>query len=679
MKPNNLLPKLETPKFLKRGSPVSAPKKVAEVPVLIEIVSAQITPADIRKVLNTYCVVKDLNTGGGVLLEEFPSRHSSPQDRRKSETSSFHKLQPKVIHKTKTIRRDNNPIWTVLTESLVLVHVSPDNLLELNEGTIEFELFHKDPLNVVDKSLGSVRLRKRTLLEGDGERTEYALVERGRGTDLIFKTGYARQECSTQNQAAPEPSDTTGQESQVPDDSDVTIESQVPDLGDTSVDDATVDSHKKRFFRGRLHDRNLNKNDQSFLNRSKRRYQDTKDQTSENRHKHGGIFGMKVTAPPLLQIPNMSGPMQGIAKGTAKGVKSAFFFSGKAMLGAGKAVQGVGSLLTRQENSRPRTSSTVVLRFRVAEPHEVQFMKNKAPKDSFNMPYMPLNLIPKVPFLKNTNSDEAVDTPKTKKVRMLQRDSMKKTIAKPLTQPMERGVKTLKKVTAGVVQRKSDVKFKVKPYPDPHNSRSTAWMTRLEIERAVLEPSRKWIQVGDCGNKKQQSEISDKEEEIIGTLRVEIIKCQDLPNTDTGAMGDLTDAFVAMVFENNVVRTDVVFDELSPRFMPWTQRAFEFSVVHPSSLLFLGVLDHDALGDFEQIGRVVVDLSKFKGGTEYLLNYKLHSNPDSTDKIGFVTIRLTIDWKSEVRAMRKALSPPTPMRINVADKKAFRVVRYLCR
>ena len=145
------------------------------VPILIEIVSASITHFDAKrkegdeKILNTYCTVKDLNCGSGDLLEDFPS--ASPQPAKSPPT-----IQPKLIHKTKLIRKNNNPIWTVLTDSLCLVHISTSNVMELMEGKLEFELFHKD-LNLVDKSLGSIKLRKQTLLEGDGSRIEYDLIQ----------------------------------------------------------------------------------------------------------------------------------------------------------------------------------------------------------------------------------------------------------------------------------------------------------------------------------------------------------------------------------------------------------------------------------------------------------------------------------------------------------------------
>ena len=73
------------------------------------------------------------------------------------------------------------------------------------------------------------------------------------------------------------------------------------------------------------------------------------------------------------------------------------------------------------------------------------------------------------------------------------------------------------------------------------------------MDTYAYSPSQQWVQATDCPNS-------------LGRLHVEILKCQDLPNLDTGIHDDYTDAFVAMAFEDNVVRTDVIHDALSPRW-----------------------------------------------------------------------------------------------------------------
>ena len=90
---------------------------------------------------------------------------------------------------------------------------------------------------------------------------------------------------------------------------------------------------------------------------------------------------------------------------------------------------------------------------------------------------------------------------------------------------------------------------------------------------------------------------------------------------------NLTDPFVCAVFEDNIVRTRVLFDTLNPRFLPFATRAFIFNINHPGSTLFLGVFDYDediAVTDYhDPIGRVVINTMNFESGTNYLLHYDL--------------------------------------------------------
>ena len=95
---------------------------------------------------------------------------------------------------------------------------------------------------------------------------------------------------------------------------------------------------------------------------------------------------------------------------------------------------------------------------------------------------------------------------------------------------------------------------------------------------------------------------------------------------DTEIVNGLTDAFVACVYEDNFVRTAVIHDSLNPRWMPWSHRAFEFHIQHPSSILMLGVFDYDEgpLELHDPIGRVVIVPSMFEKDTMYTLKYPLY-------------------------------------------------------
>lgn len=116
----------------------------------------------------------------------------------------------------------------------------------------------------------------------------------------------------------------------------------------------------------------------------------------------------------------------------------------------------------------------------------------------------------------------------------------------------------------------------------------------------------------------------------IGKLYLEVIACDKLPNMDTITLNprDKTDAFACIVYEDCIVNTDVIVDSLSPRWMPWCQRAFAFNISHPSSDVFLGLFDHDlelnplhliSSTVHDPIGRLVINVCNFKPGTSYLL------------------------------------------------------------
>jgi hypothetical protein len=500
-----------------------------KVPILVEIVSAQLDTEEQGtarggeggRVYNTFCVVKDLN--GEVTCEP----DTTP-------TTKSLRVSPRQIHQTKVVKKSNNPIWTVLTDSLFIVEIQSDNERNLSEGKIQIDLYHKDLLKLNDKWLGRVFLRKRVLLEGNGERIEYALG---------------------------------------------------------SKTDTESDAHETK-------------------GASKR---------------HAGLPGKKL-------------------------------------LGA------VGGVFVHHNKKSENSVGVLALRYRKAESHELTFMQKRESSGNSLVPFFAFP--PKVFTAKTMNFGKTSETTDKERVKddLL---SVSKHKPNPLSAilPVGRGIKQVQNLRAGVIghQKAQELKYEVKPYPDPENPRSTSWLTKEEICHLALEPSRKWIQVGSSSNT------------TIGTLNVEIIQCRHLPNLDSGAMGDVTDSFVSMVFENTMVQTDVVYDELSPRFMPWCQRAFAFSIQHPASLLFLGVFDNDNIGDHIPIGRVVLDLSCFKGNTTYLLQYKLYSNPKMQDTRGEVTIRLRVDWNSERTTMLKSFSAPPKFRVNVPNHKDFRMVRYLCR
>lgn len=146
-------------------------------------------------------------------------------------------------------------------------------------------------------------------------------------------------------------------------------------------------------------------------------------------------------------------------------------------------------------------------------------------------------------------------------------------------------------------------------------------------------------------------------------------------------MGNLTDAFVCAVFEDAMVQTPVIDDELSPHWLPWTQRAFCFGLCHPASLLHVGVFDFD-LGPrpHEPLGRVSIPIGQFQRDTAYTLKYNLHKSANVTDRTpsGAITVRLRVEFVDEKQAILTALRPRPKFHINVRREKSHAVVRYAC-
>lgn len=195
-------------------------------------------------------------------------------------------------------------------------------------------------------------------------------------------------------------------------------------------------------------------------------------------------------------------------------------------------------------------------------------------------------------------------------------------------------------------------------------------MTHEEIVDESRKPSHNWIDAGSGS---------------LGRLLVEVIGCDDLPQLDIGGfVGNFTDAFVSLVFEDAVVQTDVIDDCLNPRWMPWSQRAFSFHMFHSSSQLFIGVFDCDAglnpADDHDPIGRVSVDISNLRRDTIYNLKYNLYSSAKMSSRKakGSISIRLRLELFDERKVLLSNLEPPPHLFVNTKSRRDFRVLRYTC-
>ncbi|KAI2512698.1 Protein kinase C conserved region 2 [Fragilaria crotonensis] len=211
-------------------------------------------------------------------------------------------------------------------------------------------------------------------------------------------------------------------------------------------------------------------------------------------------------------------------------------------------------------------------------------------------------------------------------------------------------------------------KQRVKPYSDPKRPKSSHYLSPHEIKVETRRPSENWVQAG-----------SGK----LGRLYVEVLSCHGLPNVDVGeAIGNVTDSFVALVYEDALAETPVIDDELSPHWLPWTQRAFCFGMMHPASMLYLGVFDYDIgpLANHEPLGRVAVNISNLQRDTLYTLRYSLFKSANVTDRTptGQITIRLRVEVFDEKASLLTALKPRPNIHVNVKKMKSFKVVRYTC-
>lgn len=195
----------------------------------------------------------------------------------------------------------------------------------------------------------------------------------------------------------------------------------------------------------------------------------------------------------------------------------------------------------------------------------------------------------------------------------------------------------------------NEKQYRVKPCPDPSQEEATTWMTEAELRTEALKPSYKWVEAGSGD---------------LGKLYVEILGCNGLPNMDSQELATgKTDAFACLVYEDAIVNTEVIPNSLNPWWMPWTQRAFIFNVMHPSSDLLVGVLDYDSpelIARHDPIGRIQMDVSQMRPGTEYIVDFNLYPSAvvKKRDAKGTIKLRLRLELHNERKALLAAMKPP---------------------
>lgn len=210
---------------------------------------------------------------------------------------------------------------------------------------------------------------------------------------------------------------------------------------------------------------------------------------------------------------------------------------------------------------------------------------------------------------------------------------------------------------------------RVKPYPDPKAlPQSMEFMAVGDLKKCTNMPSRQWVQAGSKSSS-------------IGRLYLEVLSAHRLPNVDIGSkVGNVTDAFCSIVYGDAMAQTDVIFDELSPHWPPWTQRAFVFHMQHPSQVLYLAVFGfkRSPLPQHRAIGRIEVNPINLHNDTVYNLEYNLYesSHVSGRQSRGKLRIRIRIEIDDERKALLAALLPPSPVYINTPKQKSMAVARY---
>mmetsp|Transcript_8761 Transcript_8761/g.16537 ORF Transcript_8761/g.16537 Transcript_8761/m.16537 type:complete len:1050 (+) Transcript_8761:126-3275(+) len=232
------------------------------------------------------------------------------------------------------------------------------------------------------------------------------------------------------------------------------------------------------------------------------------------------------------------------------------------------------------------------------------------------------------------------------------------------------GVGQLLRIFTKKAKRGKDgiLRILVQPGPDPKRESTTTYLSEEELLDEMYKPSSNWI---ECGMDTKDS---------LGTVFLEILRCEGLPNMDSGeSFGNKTDAFVCAIYEESMVQTDVIDDRLSPMWMPWSQRAFCFHIRHPLSQMFISVNDFD-LGpsDHDGIGKIVVNLNYFQSDVVYTLKYNIHpaSNIYDREDLGTITIRLRKHIKDPHVFLLASLKTPPRLHVNMKCEKTLPVANF---
>jgi hypothetical protein len=298
---------------------------------------------------------------------------------------------------------------------------------------------------------------------------------------------------------------------------------------------------------------------------------------------------------------------------------------------------------------------TLAIRFRVATPNDIKFMKAV---EKYNSVFARAKQ--KADFFKSTGMKMLLEN---KKIAYLATETSTKYIDIINCEAIHEMIDY--RMLGQFFDNSGVKKLRVKPYADPSRpEHETKFLSKAEMQKMCFESSQGWVEAGSGS---------------FGQIKVEILCCEGLPNKDIGKVfGNKIDPLVSLIFEDVIVQTDVIHDCQNPIFLPWTQRAFLFNRMHPLSTLYIGVYNHN-YGPFHHgnIGRIAIDIRKFDPNTIYTLKYNLYNSSMITNRKvkGNITIRLQVTENYTKANLLKLLHPPQ-VHVNVKRRKTLSIARH---
>ena len=222
-------------------------------------------------------------------------------------------------------------------------------------------------------------------------------------------------------------------------------------------------------------------------------------------------------------------------------------------------------------------------------------------------------------------------------------------------QPSSRGVKR---------------KFRVRPYhcfadnplylteEDLYNESLTA-TKRMEFLDSYLVSSSKGMKSVTVESSVEELFGSPKRDGRIGSLRCEVLGCVSLDRQKP-------DVAVYMVCGDAAYCTDTIQGYRSPMWPTGSRRGAVFPLHHAYVKLYVGVFDTKGRKNKENdvfCGRVVVDVSALRPGTEYDITFPLRASSFVYDrrKRGVIRLRFSVFWFSERAAILSYFRGPESM------------------